>query len=201
MRPADQVAEPDAPSQTSERELKMLEHIPSELSDIKASARRVLEEVFPADDEEQLAQLIDNEFVNHEAPPETPPGVAGISYFMHMLAQAFSDQRWRINQILAENDTVAIHCTHSGQHTGFYLGLPPTGRHFSYRQMHMIRMVNGKAVEHWAVRDVGALMRQLTADPVATSGQASQKQGTQELKRSPPPATQATSFSPGERPK
>ena len=131
---------------------------------IKARARRVLEDIFPADDEQQLSQLISESFVNHEAPPGTPPGILGISFFMHMLTQAFSDQRWTINRILSENDTIAIHCTHSGRHTGHYAGLPPTGQEFSYNQMHMIRIVHGKVVEHWAVRDDATLMRQLTTD-------------------------------------
>jgi SnoaL-like polyketide cyclase len=34
---------------------------------------------------------------------------------------------------------------------------------FSYNQMHMIRVENGKGVEHWAVRDNAGLMKQLTA--------------------------------------
>lgn len=147
----------------------MIDSSQLELDELKAKVRQVLEDTFPADDEQQLAELISDQFVNHEAPPGTPPGLGGISFFMHMLAKAFSEQRWTINRVLAEGDTVAVHCTHSGNHTGAYFGLPPTGRHFSYNQMHMIRMVNGRAVEHWAVRDDAGLMRQLTADPVSPS--------------------------------
>jgi predicted ester cyclase len=131
--------------------------------DIKQVARRVLEEIFPADDETALAEVISDDFVNHEAPPGTPPGTAGVTSFMHMLAKAFSEQRWTIHRALAEGDTVVLHCTHSGRHTGEFLGLPATGRRFAYKQMHIIRVVGGKGVEHWAVRDDAALMRQLTA--------------------------------------
>jgi predicted ester cyclase len=130
--------------------------------DLKAVARRVLEEIFPADDEAALAESLSADFVNHEAPPGTPPGLGSVTYFMHALARAFSDQRWTIHRVLADGDTVAIHCTHSGRHTGDYFGLPATGRTFAYKQMHMIRVVNGKGVEHWAVRDDATLMRQLT---------------------------------------
>lgn len=130
--------------------------------DIKVPARRVLEEVFPNNDEDLLRELVSDEFVNHEAPPGTPPGLGAVSYFMHMLAEAFSDQRWDIHQIVAEGDLVAMYCTHSGRHTGEYFGVPATGRTFAYKQMHLIRIVNGKGVEHWAVRDDAGLMRQLT---------------------------------------
>ena len=64
--------------------------------------------------------------------------------------------------MIAEGDTAVVYCRHSGRHTGEFFGLPATGRSFAYQQMHMIRVVNGKGAEHWAVRDDAALMRQLT---------------------------------------
>lgn len=81
---------------------------------------------------------------------------------MHLLARAFSEQEWTTHRVLADGDIVALHCTHSGRHTGEFFGMPATGRRFACNQMHMIRVVNSKGVEHWAVRDDAALMRQLT---------------------------------------
>jgi steroid delta-isomerase-like uncharacterized protein len=129
----------------------------------KTVARRVLEEVFPANDVEALRDVVSDEFVNHEAPEGTPPGLGSITMFMHLLNQAFSEQRWEIHDVLAEDDKVVMRCTHSGVHTGDYFGLPATGRRFAYKQMHVIRVVDGKGVEHWAVRDDTSLMQQLTA--------------------------------------
>jgi predicted ester cyclase len=129
---------------------------------MRTSARRVLEEVFPADDESALAELISPDFVNHEAPPGTPPGLGGITFFMHLLARAFSDQTWTVDHVVCEGDMVAMSCTHGGRHTGEYFGLPATGRTFRYHQMHLLRMADGKGIEHWAVRDDAGLMRQLT---------------------------------------
>ena len=129
----------------------------------KTVARRVLEEVFPANDVEALRDVVSDEFVNHEAPEGTPPGLGSITMFMHLLNQAFSEQRWEIHDVLAEDDKVVIRCTHSGVHTGDYFGLPATGRRFAYKQIHIIRVVDGKGVEHWAVRDDTSLMQQLTA--------------------------------------
>jgi steroid delta-isomerase-like uncharacterized protein len=131
--------------------------------DSKAVARRVLEEVFPADDGAALAELLSDDFVNHEAPAGTPPGPGSVAFFMHMLAEAFSDQRWTMHHVIAEGDTVVMHCTHSGRHTGTFMGLPATGRSFAYKQIHIVRIVNGKGAEHWAVRDDASLMRQLTS--------------------------------------
>jgi len=129
----------------------------------KTVARRVLEEVFPANDVEALRDVVSDEFVNHEAPEGTPPGLGSITMFMHLLNQAFSEQRWEIHDVLAEDEKVVIRCTHSGVHTGDYFGLPATGRRFAYKQIHIIRVVDGRGVEHWAVRDDTSLMQQLTA--------------------------------------
>ncbi len=139
------------------------------IAENKAAARRVLEEVFPADDEAALYELVSDDFVNHEAPPGTPPGPGGAAYFMHLLARAFSDQHWTMEKVVAEGDLVAMYCVHSGRHTGEYFGIPATGRTFAYKQMHVVRVVDGRGVEHWAVRDDAGLMRQLTAaDPPST---------------------------------
>jgi predicted ester cyclase len=128
----------------------------------KAIARRVLEEIFPANDVEGLQEVVSDQCINHEAPPGTPPGLGSITMFMSLLHEAFSDQQWDIHEVLADGDKVVIRCTHRGRHTGTFFGLPATGRAFAYNQIHIIRMQNGQSVEHWAVRDDANLMRQLT---------------------------------------
>jgi len=131
---------------------------------IKAAARRVLEEIFPSNDEAALREVVTEDFVNHEAPPGVPPGPDSVIFYMQLLDRAFSDQRWDIEKVISEGDTVAIYCRHSGRHTGDFFGLPATGRAFDYRQMHLIRMRGDRGAEHWAVRDDAALHRQLTGE-------------------------------------
>ena len=131
---------------------------------IKAAARRVLEEIFPSNDEAALRNVVTEDFVNHEAPPGVPPGPDSVIFYMQLLDRAFSDQRWDIEKVISEGDTVAIYCRHSGRHTGDFFGLPATGRAFDYRQMHLIRMRGDRGAEHWAVRDDAALHRQLTGE-------------------------------------
>jgi predicted ester cyclase len=131
---------------------------------LKAAARRVLEEIFPSNDEAALREVVTEDFVNHEAPPGVPPGPDSVTFYMQLLDRAFSDQRWDIENVISEGDTVAIYCRHSGRHTGDFFGLPATGRAFDYRQMHLIRMRGDRGAEHWAVRDDAALHRQLTGE-------------------------------------
>ena len=130
-------------------------------ADVKRAARRVLEEIFPADDEAALRDALSPDCINHEAPPGTPSGPDSVVYFMHMLARAFSDQRWSIESIVAEGDLVAMRCVHSGRHTGEFFGMPASGNSFAYSQIHMVKVVAGKGAEHWGLRDDASLRRQL----------------------------------------
>lgn len=133
--------------------------------DIKTTARRTLEEIFPNGDVAGLAEVVHPDIVNHEAPPDAPQGLEGMTQTMLWLNGAFSDRRYEIHQVVAEGDTVVVYCTFSGRHTGEFMGLPPTNRPFAFRQVHIVRFEDGKGVEHWAVRDDLALMRQLGAIP------------------------------------
>jgi predicted ester cyclase len=103
--------------------------------------------------------------VNHDAPPGAPQGLGGMAWSMRTLAAAFSDRHWEIHQAVAEGDTVVLHCTFSGRHTGPFLGLAPTNRPFAYRQAHIIRFQDGKGIEHWAIRDDLSFLRQVGALP------------------------------------
>ena len=132
---------------------------------IKAAARRTLEEIFPTIDEAGLAEVVHPDMVNHDAPPGAPQGLEGMTWSMRMLAAALSERRWEIHQAIAEGDTVVLHCTFSGRHTGPFLGLAPTNRPFAYRQIHIIRFQDGKGIEHWAVRDDLSFLRQVGALP------------------------------------
>jgi predicted ester cyclase len=133
--------------------------------DIKAAARRTLEEIFPNGDVAALAEVVHPDCVNHEAPPGAPQGLEGMTQNMLMLKRAFSDRHYEIHQVIGEGDTVVIHCTFSGRHTGEFMGLPPTNRPFAFRQIHIVRFEDGKGVEHWAVRDDLTFMRQLGVVP------------------------------------
>jgi predicted ester cyclase len=132
---------------------------------IKAAARRTLEEIFPAADVAALAEVVHPRMVNHEAPPGAPQGLEGMVQSMRMLQAASSDRRWDIHHVVAEGDTVVLYCTFSGRHTGTFMGLAPTNRPFAYRQIHIVRFQDGKAIEHWAVRDDLSLLRQVGALP------------------------------------
>jgi predicted ester cyclase len=133
--------------------------------DIKAIARRTLEEILPRGEVAALAQVIHPDMVDHNAPPGAPPGLEGMAWSMGMLHAAFSDRRWELHQLIAEDDTVVLSGTFHGRHTGPFLGLAPTSRSVAFRQIHILRFQDGLAIEHWAIPDDLDLARQLGPIP------------------------------------
>jgi predicted ester cyclase len=133
--------------------------------DLKEITRRTLEEILPACDVEALAEVTDLNCVAHGARPGEPAGLEGVTRTMLWLGRVFSDQRWEIHQLIREGDVVVAQATHHGRHTGDLMGIAPTGREVAYDYIHILRFRDGKAIEHWGMRDDMSLMRQLGVMP------------------------------------
>jgi hypothetical protein len=101
---------------TTNRQERSMLHLISQ--DIKAIARRTLGEIFPRGDVAALAEVVHPNFVDHDGPPGAPQGLEGMAWSLRMLQAAFSDRRWEIHQVIAEDDTVVLYCTFHGRHTG-----------------------------------------------------------------------------------
>ena len=133
--------------------------------ELKATARRIWEEILPNGDIDGLSEVIATDSIDHGARPDEPPGLEGATRTMLWLGGVFSDQRWEIHQVICEGETVVVYCTFHGRHTGDLMGIPPTNRLVAQDYIHIVRFQDGKAVEHWGVRDDLALLRQLGVLP------------------------------------
>jgi predicted ester cyclase len=133
--------------------------------ELKAKARRIWEEIFPNGDVEHLAEVIAEDSIDHGARPDEPRGLPGVQQTMLWLRSVFSDQRWEIHQVIGEGEFVVVYCTLHARHTGNLMGIPPTNRDVAQDYVHILRFKNGRAAEHWGVRDDMALMRQLGVLP------------------------------------
>ena len=128
----------------------------------KAQYRRTFEEVFNQGNLAIVDDLVAPDFLNHEVPPGmNSRGPDSTRQIVRMLRTAFPDLHVTIEDLVADQDTVAGRVTMSGTHLGPFQGIPPTGRSFEQAQMHFVRFRDGKAIEHRAVRDDLGMMRQL----------------------------------------
>ena len=131
----------------------------------KALFRRTYEELLNTGDLSVADELVSAEFVNHEAPPGRDRGPESMRGLATMLRTAFPDLHFEIEELVAEGDIVAGRLTMSGTHEGPLMGTPPTGRSVRQDHMHFVRFRDGKAVEHWGVRDDLGMMQQLGVIP------------------------------------
>ena len=132
----------------------------------KAQLRRIYEEMFNQGNLVIADELIAPDFLNHAAPPGSNRGPESMRQLITMLNTAFPDMHYTIEALVAEGDTMVSRVTMSGTHQGPLMGIAPTGLSVRQQaQMHFVRFRNGKAIEHWAVRDDLGMMRQLGVIP------------------------------------
>ena len=112
-----------------------------------------------------MEALIDDDFVDNDAMPGMPPGKAGMVGMMQMFVSAFSDLHVVVDQYVSEGDLVVGIMTTSGTQSGEFMGIPPLGKKFSIREIHVAKIVNGKMIEHWGLGNDMSLMQQLGAIP------------------------------------
>ena len=127
----------------------------------KALFRRAYEELWNRGNLSAADELIAPDFINHAASPGSNRGPESMRGSVTWARNAFPDLHFEIEELVAEGDLVAGRLTMSGTHEGPLMGKPPTGRSVRNIHMHFVRFRDGKAVEHWGVRDDLGMMRQL----------------------------------------
>ena len=140
----------------------------------KALFRRTYEELLNGGDLSVAEELVAPDFMNHEAPPGRDRGPESMRGLATMLRSAFPDLHFEIEELIAEGDIVAGRLIMSGTHEGPLMGTPSTGRSVRQDHMRFVRFRDGKAIEHWGVRDDLGMMKQLGLMPEPErSGEAS----------------------------
>ena len=138
---------------------------PDSAQNVKA-IHRYFEEVWNQGKLDVLDELLSSDYVNHSSSiPDPEPGPAGVKPIVLAMRQAFPDLRYRIDQLVASDELVAVRVTLSGTHRGDFFGTPPTGKRFEVTQTNLERFREGKIVEHWRNTDELSLLRQLGVVP------------------------------------
>ena len=125
-------------------------------------ARRLIDEGFSQGRLEVCDELVADGIVEHQDyGPAHPPGAAGVKAVVASLRRAFSDFKLEIEDIVVVGDTVWTRNVATGTHDGPYMGHPPTGRGFKVDVFDVLRISDGRLVEHWGVPDRLGVLRQL----------------------------------------
>ena len=123
--------------------------------------RRLINEVFSEGRLEVADELIADAMIEHQNyGPDHAPGAEGVKAVSVSLRRAFSDFRLTIEDLVVAGDVVWTRNVGTGTNDGSYMGNPPTHRPMRVDVFDVLRVVNGKVVEHWGVPDrLGALQQ------------------------------------------
>jgi steroid delta-isomerase-like uncharacterized protein len=111
-----------------------------------------------------LPQIFSDNYVFHEMNGTNTYKMKNNSLksFLQMLFTAFPDLHYTIDNIVKENDKIAIGCTATGTNKGNFFGQPATGNKVIYKEMFIYRVETGKIVEGWGVVDLAGVKDQLS---------------------------------------
>jgi steroid delta-isomerase-like uncharacterized protein len=132
----------------------------------KALVRHFVDEVQSAGNIDALDEICSPDFVNHSAPLGVPSNCEGVKQLTVMFRQAFPDSYFTIEDMMAEGEKVATRKTFHGTHQGEFMGILPTGQQVSMGLIDIVRIADGRVVEHWSMADNLGMMQQLGIVPL-----------------------------------
>jgi len=127
--------------------------------------RRFVDEIFVQGRPEAVDELLADDFVPHTW-PFSGDGKADLKAAIERVSKGLSDPVFTIEDIIAEDDRVAVRLTAGARQTGVFMSMPPSDRSYSIGEIHIFRIHEGKVIEHWHQFDGMGMMRQL-APPAA----------------------------------
>jgi steroid delta-isomerase-like uncharacterized protein len=126
--------------------------------------RRLIGEGFSEGRLEVCDELVADEIVEHQDfGPDHAAGAEGVKAVISSLRRAFPDFRLTIEDLVVAGDTVWTRNVATGTHDGPFAGNPPSGRPIRVQVFDVLRVVDGRIVEHWGVPDRLGVLFQIGA--------------------------------------
>ena len=128
----------------------------------KVLVRRFIDEIFVKGNVDAVDKLVTSDFTPHSW-GRMPPGIEPLKDAIKRVHAGLSDVSMKIEDVIAEDDKVAVRLTARGRHTGEFMGLPPSGKDYTISETHIFHLRDGRISEHWRDADMLGLMGQLGA--------------------------------------
>jgi steroid delta-isomerase-like uncharacterized protein len=123
-------------------------------------------ELISAGDVDGFADVLADDFIEHEELPGGGPTKEGTKAFFHGFLAAFPDTRVAVEDVLSSGDKVVARATLTGTNGGPFMGMPATGKAIQVQLIDIIRFGDdGLAREHWGLLDSMKMMQQLGVVP------------------------------------
>jgi len=127
----------------------------------KAVVRQFNKEVIEQRNRETFDAMMDNNFINQTAPPGSNGPEGMWNTFNHILKPAFPDLKVGMYDQIAENDKVTTRRAIVGTHKGVLMGIEPTGKQIKIDVIDIVRLKDGKYVEHWGINSLQSVLTEL----------------------------------------
>jgi len=131
-----------------------------------AATQRRLYDLINAGDIDGFADLLADDFIEHEETPGLAPTKEGVRQFFTMYRAAFPDLRMDVEDLVASGDKVVTRLMATGTNQGSFMDMAPTGKPMNVQLIDIMRYGDdGLVHEHWGVLDALSMMHQLGVIP------------------------------------
>jgi predicted ester cyclase len=131
----------------------------------KLVVQRFNKEVIEQGNIDSFNELIDSKFINHSAPAGMNGSDSMWNTFNKILQPAFPDLKVEIYDQIAEGDKVTTRKAIVGTHLGALMEIPATGKAIRIDVIDIVRIRNGKYIEHWGINNFQSVMEELRKAP------------------------------------
>jgi len=117
--------------------------------------------------DENLAQQLISPVAKFYVPGQLEPlqGPKGYLMIIAMMRSGFPDINWTIEDMVTENDKVAIRFIMKGTHQGTFFGVPATKKPIVVQAMNFYRLAGDQIIEEHGQPDMLGLLTQIGAIP------------------------------------
>ena len=117
--------------------------------------------------DENLAQQLISPVAKFYVPGQAGPlqGPKGYLMIIAMMRSGFPDIQWTIEDMITENDKVAVRFTMRGTHQGTFSGVPATEKRIIVQAINFYRLVDDQIIEEFGQPDMLGLLTQIGAVP------------------------------------
>jgi predicted ester cyclase len=113
---------------------------------------------------QSFTELVADDVINHAAPSGSPNGPESMVYFIiEILRKGFPDIKVEIFDQIAEADKVTTRKAILATHKGEFMGIPPSNKKVTINIIDIIRLKEGKYVEHWGMSNLSDVIAEISA--------------------------------------
>ena len=132
----------------------------------KTIVKRWIDEVWCKHNIIAVDEFLADNFVFDWAPPGVPSDIEGYKKAVTMLLTAFSDLKITVEDIIAEENKVAVRWIGDATHQGKFMRIEPTAKKVVMTGVSFVYIMDGKILEEWSEMDLLGVMQQLGLYPV-----------------------------------